>query len=132
MVVIGEDAVAYSSNGSVVCNLPKPNAHHALHSQNGLTLCGGTDQNIDYDDEDYVQDECLVLENGGWSVSHTLSQLREGHVSWKSPKGIMLMNGCCKFKDIGSGCGPCNKTVELLKDDGTSEEPFKMTYDFLV
>ena len=118
MVVTGwYHAEAYSDDGSLVCRLPQTKMSH--HMQIGLTLCGHTD-------------ECVALEDNEWKVTHKLHQERSDSVFWKSPKGIMLMNGCCKYKDIGNSCGSCNKTVELLKDDGTTEEAFKMTYDYML
>ena len=109
----------YTDDGSLVCKLPGQSLV-SQHRQSGLTLCGGGD-------------ECVTLDDGEWKVSHTLHQERynQAHVTWKSPRGIMVMGGCCKYPE-DTGCGSCNQTVELLKDDGTTEEPFKMTVDTTV
>ena len=57
-----------------------------LHSATGLTVCGG---------DDYQKEAgrtCSTF-NGEWEISHHLRFSREGHVSWLSPDGPILMGG---------------------------------------
>ena len=80
------------------------------HSQSGLTLCGGLDT-------DAIRRSCLTFTQGTWRTSHNLVHQRDGHTSWQSYRGIILMGG--NYSD---------DTAELLTDSGDSVEIFTLKH----
>ena len=72
-------------NGTHRCSLPDfPNATWG-HSQNSLTVCGNSDR--------MYRSNCFKLQDGAWTISHTLLKPRVYHSSWQSTAGIVLMGG---------------------------------------
>ena len=49
---------------------------------------GINDDNNDDNDDDYSDSDV-----GAWVPSHSLQQPRDGHSSWSSPSGLVLMGG---------------------------------------
>ena len=100
-------------NGTHRCSLP-PLAHKTWgHTQNGLTLCGGT--------EPEIRTECRTFTNGSWTLPQNLTRHRSYHSSWLSSKGLLLMGG--------TGKKPSNSTEFLDKSLKTNftklKDPFK-------
>ena len=77
----------------------------SLHSQSGVEVCGGFSTPtscVDFsDDDDGINDSINGDNNddnddddvGAWVPSHSLQQPRDGHSSWSSPSGLVLMGG---------------------------------------
>ena len=68
---------------SSICSLPPLPDGRRLHSQSGLTVCGGESSS----------QTCSSFRNGEWTISHNLIEERIRHVSWSSPSGIILLGG---------------------------------------
>ena len=98
------------------CSLPPLPEGRRVHSQTGLTACGG------YDSDD-IKRSCVTLSAGFWTRSHNLVNPRGFHTSWESHQGIMLLGG-----GVEALSGGYSNTTELLKEDGTSEELFHLKY----
>ena len=98
------------------CSLPQLPEGRRVHSQTGLTACGG------YDSDD-IKRSCVTLSGGFWTRSHNLVSPRGFHTSWESHQGIMLLGG-----GVEALSGGYSNTTELLKEDGTSEELFHLKY----
>ena len=81
----------------------------------GLTVCGGRD-------DDWLQnDDCITLGLRGWETSHTLSQERTHHVTWRRDNGLLLMGGNLPKN---------NKTTEVAVEDGSvAGGPFGLIYE---
>ena len=72
------------------CTLPSLPQGRKLHSQVGMTVCGGLGGPPGSD----TSTSCLTFSAGSWNRSHTLSVPRYGHVSWSSfPGGVLLLGG---------------------------------------
>ena len=108
--VLKEDGSQMSS-----CSLPQLPESRRYHTQTGLTVCGG---GLDSDSDD-IKRTCVTLTNGSWRTSHNLVHPRGGHTSWASPIGIIFFGGLYS-----------QDTAEVLKEDGTSEEIFKLKHIF--
>ena len=88
----GKSTVEYFSPDSSLtgCTLASLPGERAQHTMNWLTACGGQGNNTD---------NCVTIGPGKWNVewktSHTFSQGRGGHVSWRkdSDIDILLMGG---------------------------------------
>ena len=72
-------------NGTYRCSLPDLEHKTWGHTQNGLTLCGGT--------EEELRTECRTFINGSWTWTDNLTRPRAYHSSWQSSKGLLLMGG---------------------------------------
>ena len=96
------------------CSLPSlPKTRHG-HTMDGLTVCGGRD-------DDWVQnDDCITLGLRGWETSHTLSQERAQHVAWRRDNGLMLMGG--------EASGTRNTTEMAGQDGSVTNGPFGLQY----
>ena len=96
------------------CSLPSlPKTRHG-HTMDGLTVCGGRD-------DDWVQnDDCITLGLRGWETSHTLSQERAQHVAWRRDNGLMLMGG--------EASGTRNTTEMAGQDGSVTNGPFGLKY----
>ena len=98
-------------DGTQVCNLPDMFDERYGHTQSGLVACGG---------RGYNNDKCVTFENGDWRTSHQLLRRRQAGFSWYSTKhGIYLMGG--GFQNLDTD-------VELLTDDGASQNSFRLKY----
>ena len=91
------------------CSLPNLPDFRSTHTQNGGLTCGGINR--------FVHSSCLTFSSGEWKTSHMLLQQRYEHTTWNSPIGTILMGG-----------SDAPLLTELLNDDGTSTEQFKMKY----
>ena len=89
---------------------------------NGLTVCGGWDAN---DEKPTPLGDCKTLGGrfGGWETSHTLSEGRVKHVSWRRDDGIVLMGG------FSSGTYNFNTTEVAGQDGSVAEGPFGLKYE---
>ena len=84
----GKSTVEYFSPDSSLtgCSLASLPGDRAQHTMNWLTVCGGQGNNTD---------NCVTMgPPREWKTSHTLSQGRSGHVSWRHGDiDILLMGG---------------------------------------
>ena len=103
-------------DGALQCVLPPLPEGRRVHSQTGLTACGG------YDSDD-IKRSCVTLSAGSWTRSHNLNNPRGFHTSWESHQGIMLLGG-----GIEALSGSYSNTTELLKKDGSSKKFFHLKY----
>ena len=90
------------------CSLPPlPSSGRYLHTQSGLTVCGGQE----------TPKDCSAFKDGKWEQSHELGAEREQHVSWQSQWGTFLLGGD----------GDSSTTYELLSDNsGDSSSVFNL------
>ena len=84
-------------------DLPPPGRRG--HSATGLTLCGGYDED--------TPTTCSTF-TGQWDTSHQLGVPRWGHVSWDSPRGIIIIGG----DDIEA-----EQTTETLSPNSSTTTP---------
>ena len=102
-------------NGTHRCSLPDL-AHKTWgHTQNGLTLCGGTAPEI--------RSECRTFTNGFWTLPQNLTRHRSYHTSWHSSKGFLLMGGTGKL--------PSQSIENLDKSLDTNFTKFHKSYRFI-
>ena len=84
----------------------------------GLVVCGGSG----FDGlNQYLTTTCLSFVFGQWMPSHSLDQDRDGHTSWMSEEGLVLMGGVNPLK--------AGITSEILQSNGDSVPYFHMKYD---
>ena len=108
----GKSVELLYTNGSRICNLPDLPYDRYLHSQTGLTLCGGR--------HDPESTNCQTLSStGSWEETHTLSMRRASHCAWNSPQGIILIGGW----HTGNG-----DTTEILLENGDTNPGFNLDY----
>ena len=85
---------------------------------NGLTVCGGWERT---GDNVNTSNACKTLGPRGWETSHTLSQGRVKHVSWRTDDGILRMGGLSS---------ETSKTTEVAGQDGSvAGGPFGLLYN---
>ena len=94
------------------CSLPELPEERFYHTQDGAWACGG----------DGYSESCSQWSNGSWTRSYrpiasSVSEERGYHVSWATASGVYLMGGQYS-----------KETSELVKEDGTVEEGFKLKY----
>ena len=70
------------------CTVPPLPAPRYSHTQDGEVACGNGE-----DDTTAQHINCVSLTASGWTTSHDLLEEREGHSSWLSPHGLLLMGG---------------------------------------
>ena len=97
------------TDGSHICHLEELPAPRYHHTQSGNITCGGGDASS--------QSSCVMLRDGSWERTHTLSKKRNMHNSWNSPVGVLLLGGK----------GAATSTELLLKSGGTSA-PFNLKH----
>ena len=103
--------VVSPSGAPLPCTVPPLPVTRPGHTQDGQVACGGGDAAI--------RTTCISLTASGWITSHHLVESRHGHVSWRSPAGLILM-----------GSGSTGMTTELLSDTSSSSSPsFDLEYD---
>ena len=96
-------------NGSRICSLPDLPSSRVLHTQTGVTACGGLDGTP-------ASTTCHTLSStGSWELSHNLDQSRQEHCAWASPQGIRLIGG----RDSGA-----QGTSEILLENGDTSPGF--------
>ena len=83
------------------CSVPDLPAPRYRHTQDGEVACGGSGVTA-------TRTSCVSLTASGWTTSHQLLEMRDEHVSWRSPDGLLLMGG--NF----------TQTTELLSDTNSS------------
>ena len=107
----GKSVELLYTNGSRLCNLPDLPYDRYLHTQTGLTLCGGR--------HDPESTNCQTLSStGSWEETHSLSMRRASHCAWNSPQGLILIGGW----HTGN-----QDTTEILLD-GDSNPGFNLGY----
>ena len=80
--------------------LPAPRSQH---TQDGELACGGGEYGTG------TKTSCVSLTASGWITSQHLVKERNGHVSWSSPDGLLLMGGSAS-----------PQTTELLTNTSSS------------
>ena len=85
------------------CSLPDLPDVRNSHTQSAMTTCGGGETND-------TKTSCVTFSSGLWKPTHVLQYERQGHSSWMSTHGIVILGGA----------GPFENSTEILKDDGTS------------
>ena len=103
-----------SPSGSLLpCSVPNLPASRWYHTQDEEEACGGSYLHTD------TYTNCVSLTASGWTKSHELVGEREGHVSWLSPDGLLLMGGLSNILK-----------TELLSDNSSSSSlSFDLEYD---
>ena len=83
-----------------------------IHSQSGLTACGGVGNE--------TTRSCIKFVEGNWTtLTEDLLYDRSEHVSWRTPDGDILL--------IGGAKGSFT-TSEIVLENGTSIESFDLKY----
>ena len=102
----------YLPSCNTSCSLPDlPEGRH-YHTQDGPWACGGGGR---YSSSSTT---CDQWSEGSWTRSHSLREGREDHVSWATASGLYLIGGY--YRKV---------TSELVKEDGSVEEGFKLKYE---
>merc|ERR1719342_1888528 len=101
------------TNGSSICELPAMSQSKSVHTQSGLTACGGCCS-------DTKGRSCIKFEDGSWTtLTDNLMERREDHSSWITPDGdILLIGGEYSLT-----------TTEIVYQNGTSIRSFDLKYD---
>jgi len=95
------------------CQLPSLGYNYGWHTQDGAIICGNQQRGD--------TKSCVTFSAGSWVVTHQLMLgPREGHMSWVSDQGIVLMGG-----EFGKG----DRTEIVPVAGGTSQEHFRLKYD---
>ena len=106
----GRSAELLHTNGSHLCSLPDLPFRREMHSQTGVTMCGGH----------YTRTHCHTLSSSGsWEETHSLSRERKHHSAWASPQGIILLGGSEWDSDVGT-------TSEILLESGDTTPGFNL------
>ena len=71
-------------DGSHRCSLPDLLNETWGHTQNGLTVCGNSEQEFK---------SCFTFTNGNWKLSQNLLRPRLYHSSWQTGQGLLIMGG---------------------------------------
>ena len=86
------------------CIIPDLPDDRRLHTQVGTMLCGGGDTND-------MAISCLNFASNSWYVmAFKLKYRRQGHVSWQSRMGLVMIGGFYS-----------ENTTELLNNEGSTE-----------
>jgi len=101
--------VFYPTDDKQSCVLPSLPDQRTGHTMDSLEICGGV----------VTSTTCITFTSGQWVTSHALTEEREGHTSWSTEAGIVIMGG------YYSGM-----TTELLTEEEYDGVPgFDMQYD---
>ena len=98
------------SDNSSCTLLPALPYGRAWHTQDGPWACGGIG----------TEKSCDKWSQESWTRSHNLSVRRDYHVSWATASGVYLMGGIYSES---------SNTSELVKEDGSVSEGFKLEYN---
>ena len=96
--------------GTSHCSLPSLPQGTKSHSQTGLTQCGGGGGSLQ---------SCHQFINGQWTKSHSLSEERKAHSSWKTQEGELVL----------LGGGRSKTSTEILTDSGGVSPGFPLKYE---
>ena len=103
------------------CRLPDLPDNRWGHTQDGGLTCGG----FDYGSPADQRISCLKWspDSGSWTLSHTLTEERDNHVSWTPDPslGTYLIGKFSSYNNM--------RTSELVKPDGSVEQGFSLKYD---
>ena len=100
------------------CFLPQLAERRRYHTLDGGVLCGGElEFGSHQNSNSHILTLCETFTNGKWIHSHTLKFKRRSHVSWTTSSGVYLIGG---FRSP--------YTSEIVKEDGTVTEGFKLKY----
>ena len=99
----------YLPSDNTSCSLPELPEVRYWHTQDGPWTCGGGGSS--------TWTTCDQWSEGSWTRSVSLSVERINHVSWATASGVYLIGGSVS-----------KKTSELVKEDGSVEEGFKLKY----
>ena len=102
-----------SSNTSCTLTAELPEGRE-YHTQTGGWACGEAD--IRRED---VSTTCDHWSQGSWIRSDNFNVTRHYHVSWATASGVYIIGGSSNYG---------GKTSELVKEDGSVEEGFKLKY----
>ena len=103
----------YHPGTNTSCTLPSLPEGISSHSQDGLVLCGGYP---DFGRSCYT----LNTDTAQWTKTHSLSERRSGHTSWRREDGSILL--------IGGYWS--STTTELVSDgSGVSTPGFDLKYE---
>ena len=102
----------YHPGTNTSCSLPSLPEGIRHHSQDGLTQCGG--------DGSAKSCHTLNTDTAQWTKTHSLSERRAGHTSWRREDGSILLIG-----------GDYSKTTTELVSDGSgvSTPGFTLKYE---
>ena len=104
----------YHPGTNTSCTLPSLPEEFSLHSQDGLVLCGG------YRNTTGRSCHTLNTDTAQWTKTHSLSEKREGHSSWRRKDGSILLFGGDNSRT----------TTELVSDSsGVSTPGFTLKYE---
>ena len=108
----------YNPATKTSCSLPQLSDRRRYHSLDGGILCGGELEFGSHENSDsHILTLCETFTNGKWIQSHTLKLKRRSHVSWATSSGVYLMGGARS-----------PYSSEIVKEDGTSIEGFRLRY----
>merc|ERR1711936_446808 len=104
----------YHPGTNTSCTLPSLPEKITYHSQNGLVQCGGY--------HDYSVSSCYTLDTntGQWTKTHSLSERRDGHSSWRREDGTILL--------MGGDYSYYNTTELVSESSGVSTPGFTLKY----
>ena len=100
----------YRQAYKTTCSLPSLPTTADHHTQDGLRQCGG-----EYGSEQ----SCHQFINGQWTKSHSLSEERKAHSSWKTQEGELVL----------LGGGRSKTSTEILTDSGGVSPGFPLKYE---
>merc|ERR1712012_671273 len=105
----GRSAELWSWDNTQSCQLPSLPSNRDGHTQNGNMICGGW--------EGAASKTCLTLSDGEWSSGAELRDWRDGHTSWSSDQGLVLVGGW-----------DSEWSTEMVLDTGVSEWRFDLQH----
>ena len=113
-------AEIYLPSTKTFCSLPDLPEWRVIHTQDGPWACGGLGNPQRRFPEADTSTSCAKWNEGSWISEYSKwdgYRLRIGHVSWATSSGLYLMGGMGNME-----------TSELVKEDGSVEEGFKLQY----
>ena len=103
------------TDGTWICSMPTMPEPRYGHSQTGPIACSGLRSNTNTLKQ-AIRKSCSTLSTE-WEKTYNMSDMREHHSAWASPKGVMLMGG---VRD---------KTTEILTENGDTIPGFSLDYE---
>ena len=107
----------YHPGTNTSCTLPSLPEKISSHSQDGLVLCGGVKEYH----ASILPRSCYTLDTttGQWTKTHSLSEYRDDHSSWRREDGTILLIGGYSSRT----------TTELVSESsGVSTPGFTLKY----